>query len=136
MAKVPVTSGGLTEDQAIAAGTMLREGWDILRSLQFNKKASVLRYTEANDGKPELGIPPTRTLVTGLSNLDVYWSRVSTREVIASRGLIELTDVMFIFYAEARSTDEILFDGKTYKVVSIKFWNPDIGRTGVIARAV
>lgn len=136
MAKIPVTDGGLTEDQAIQAGTILREGWDILRSLQFNKKASILRYEIVDEGKPHLGIEPTRQLVSGLSDLDVYVSRVSTREVIAGRGKIELTDMKFIFYVEVKDTDEIQYDGKTYKVIQVQYYDPDIGRSIVIARAI
>jgi len=136
MAKIPVTSGGLSEDDAVNAGTLLRNGWDILRSLQFNKKASVLRYTIVSEGKPHLGVEPGRQLVADLSNLDVYVSRVSTREVLASNGKIELTDMMFIFYQEVKDTDEILYDGKTYRVVQVKFYDPDIGRTMLIARLV
>jgi hypothetical protein len=136
MAKIPVTAGGLTEEEAIEAGTLLREGWDILRSLQFNKKASVLRYTVTQEGKPHLGIEDQKTLVPGLADLDVYASRVSTKEVLASNGKVELTDTMFIFYAEVKETDEILYEGKTYKVVQLKYYDPDIGRSMVIGRVI
>ena len=135
MAKTPLTSAGLSEDQAIEAGRLLREGWDILRSLQFNKKASVLRYTTTAEGRPDLGVPPTEVLVAGLADLDVYVSRVSTREVMASRGKIELTDMMFIFYVEVKETDKISYQEKTYEIIQLKYWDPDIGRTAVIARA-
>ena len=47
MAKVPETNAGLPEEAAIQAGEMLRQGWDVLRSLQFNPKASILRYTKS-----------------------------------------------------------------------------------------
>jgi hypothetical protein len=134
--KIPSTGAGLTEDQAIEAGTLLRQGWDILRSLQFNKKASILRYTVVSEGKPHLGIEPTRELVAGLADLDVYVSRVSTGEVMASGGKIELSDMMFIFYAEVKDTDEIEYLGKKYKVIQVKYWDPDIGRSMVIARAI
>jgi len=135
MAKIPSTSAGLTEDQAIEAGRILREGWDVLRSLQFNKTASILRYEVTQEGRPDLGIEPTAELVSGLADLDVYVSRVSTREVIASRGKLELTDMMFIFYAEVKETDEILYQGKTHGVIQLKYWDPDIGRSAVTARA-
>lgn len=136
MGKIPETDDGLSEEQAIEAGTLLRRGWDVLRSLQFFKRASVLRYVVTNEGKPHLGIEPTTELVPGLAELDVYVSRVSTREVMASRGKIELTDMMFIFYEEVKDTDEILYQGKTYKVIQIRYSDVDIGRSTVIARAV
>jgi len=136
MGKIPETDSGLSEEQAIQAGTILREGLDILRSLQFNKKASILRYEVVDEGKPHLGIEPTRRLVSGLSDLDVYVTRVSTREVLAGRGRIELTDMKFIFYEEVKDTDEIVYNGKTYKVIQVEYYDPDIGRSIVIARAV
>lgn len=135
VAKIPVTSDGLTESGAIDAGTLLRKGWDVLRSIQFNKKASILRYTESG-GKPHLGIAPTKTLVSGLSILDVYVSRVSTREVLASKGKVELTDMMFIFYCEVKETDLIEYSGKKFNVVQISYYDPDIGRSMVIGRMV
>jgi hypothetical protein len=136
MGRIPETDAGLSEEQAIQAGTILREGLDILRSLQFNKKASILRYEIVDEGKPHLGIEPTRQLVSGLNDLDVYVSRVSTREVLAGRGRIELTDMKFIFYEEVKDTDEIVYNGKTYKVIQVEYYDPDIGRSIVIARAV
>lgn len=136
MAKIETTASGLTEEQAINVGGMLRRGWDVLRSLQFNKTASVLRYTVTQEGRPDLGIEPTTELAPGLADLDVYVSRVSTREVIASRGKIELTDMMFIFYVEVKDTDEILYQEKNYKVVQVRYWDPDIGRCQVIGRAL
>jgi hypothetical protein len=136
MGKIPITGVGLTEAEAIEAGTLLREGWDILRSLQFNKKASILRYTVTQEGKPHLGIDDQKELVPGLADLDVYVSRVSTREVLASNGKVELTDTLFIFYEEVKETDEILYDGKTYKVVQLKYYDPDIGRSMVIGRVI
>jgi hypothetical protein len=63
-------------------------------------------------------------------------SRVSTREVLASNGKVELTDTLFIFYEEVKETDEILYDGKTYKVVQLKYYDPDIGRSMVIGRVI
>ena len=135
MSKIPSTTAGMADEQATEAGRLLREGWDLLRSLQFNKKASVLRYTVMQEGRPDLGIKDQTTLVPGLADLDVYVSRVSNREVAASRGKIELTDQMFIFYAEVKDTDEILYQGKTYRVIQVKYWDPDIGRSAVIARA-
>lgn len=136
MGKVPETNDGLSEEQAIEVGTLLRRGWDVLRSLQFYKKASILRYVVIDEGKPHLGIEPKTELVPGLEDLDVYVSRVSTREVMASRGKIELTDMMFIFYEEVKDTDEILYQGKTYKVIQVRYSDTDIGRSTVIARAV
>ena len=136
MGKIPTTSDGLTEVQATEAGTMLRKGWDVLRSLQFGKKADILRYVVTQEGRPDLGIEPTAELVPGLADLDVYVSRVSTREVIASRGKLELTDMMFVFYTEVKSTDEILYQGKTHKVIQVPFCDADIGRCHVIGRAV
>ena len=136
MGKIGETSGGLAEEQAINAGEALRRGWDVLRSLQFNKKASVLRYTVTQEGRPDLGIEPTKELMPGLADLDVYVSRVSTREVMASKGKLELTDMMFVFYAEVKETDEISYQGKIYRVIQLKYWDPDIGRSAVIARAV
>jgi len=136
MSKIPETDAGLSEEQAVQVGTILREGLDILRSLQFNKKASILRYEIVDEGKPHLGIEPTKELVSGLDDLDVYVSRVSTREILAGRGRIELTDLKFIFYEEVRDTDEIVYNGKTYKVVQVEYYDPDIGRSIVIARAV
>ena len=136
MGKIPTTSGGLTEEQATEVGTLLRKGWDVLRSLQFNKKASVLRYTVTSEGRPDVGIEPTTELVPGLADLDVYVSLVSAREVIASRGKIELTDMKFIFYEEVKETDEIMYQGKTYRVIQVPYWDVDIGRAMVIGRAV
>lgn len=133
--RIPITSAGLTREQTIQAGTALRQGWDVLRSLQFNKTASILRYTETG-GKEHLGIPPEKILVSGLADLDMYVSRVSEREVIASKGVIELFDFLFIFYEKVLETDEILYDGKVYRVIQLKFYDPDIGRSNVIGRAI
>lgn len=133
--RIPITSAGLTRDQAIQAGTALREGWDVLRSLQFNPKASILRYTEEG-GKEHLGIAPEKTLVPNLENLDVYISRVSEREVIASKGVIELSDFLFILYEKVLETDEILYDGKSFRVIQLKFYDPNIGRSQVVGRAI
>jgi len=75
-------------------------------------------------------------LIEGLSNLNVYVSRVSTREVLASREQLELTDMIFIFYEEVRDTDKILYQDKVYKVIQIRYWDPDIGRSHVVGRSV
>jgi hypothetical protein len=136
MGKIGETSGGLTEEQATQVGEALRKGWDILRSLQFNKKASILRYVVTQEGRPDLGVEDQTQLVSGLADLDVYVSRVTTREVMASKGKIELTDMMFIFYAEVKETDEIRYQGKMHKVIQLKYWDPDTGRCMVIGRAV
>jgi hypothetical protein len=134
--KIGETNSGLTEEQATQAGEALRRGWDILRSLQFNKKASILRYVVTQEGRPDLGVEDQTQLVSGLADVDVYVSRVTTREVMASKGKIELTDMMFIFYAEVKETDEIQYQGKTHKVIQLKYWDPDTGRCMVIGRAV
>lgn len=136
MAKIPVTDGGLTEAQAIEAGTLLRQGWDILRSLQFNKKASILRYTEVTSAVPQLGIPAEVELVDDLNDLDVYVSRLSTREVEASNGKLELTDKLFVFYQEVRSTDRILYGGREYEVIQIKHYDADTGQSQVVGRMI
>jgi hypothetical protein len=133
MSKVPETDGGLTEEEAIQAGEMLRQGWDVLRSLEFNPKASILRYTKT-EGRPDLGIPPTETLIEGFADLDVYVSDVNMREVFASRGLIEITDKLFVFYTEVKETDQILYRGKTYNVVQIRLFDPGSGRCHAIGR--
>ncbi len=114
---------------------MLRRGWDILRSLQSNKKASVLRYSVLTEAKPHLGIDAVTELVSGLDDLDVLVANVSTREVMASRGKIELTDMLFVFYQDVKETDKILYDGKTYEVIQLKFSDATIPKTIVIARA-
>ena len=134
MVKVPETNAGLTEDEAIQAGEMLRQGWDVLRSLQFNPKASILRYTK-DGGRPDLGIPPTETLVPGLEDLDVLVNPVSIREVMVSRGILELSDRLFIFYVEVKETDQILYDGKTYGVIQIRAFDVESGRCHAIGRA-
>ena len=133
MSKVPETDGGLTEEEAIQAGEILRQGWDVLRSLEFNPKASILRYTKT-EGRPDLGIPATETLIEGFADLDVYVSDVSMREVFASRGLIEITDKLFVFYTEVKETDQILYRGKTYNVVQIRAFDPGSGRCHAIGR--
>ncbi len=136
MSDVPVTSAGLTEEQAIQAGTMLRQAWDVLRSLQGNKTASVLRYTVTQTGKPHLGIEEQKALVPGLADLDVFVSRLSTREVLASNGVLELTDLLFIFYQEVKATDKVLHGGVTYEVVQIRAWEVYTGQCQIIGRAV
>ena len=134
MSKVPETNAGLSEAEAIHASELLRQGWDVLRSMQFNPKASILRYTK-DEGRPDLGIPPTETLVPGLEDLDVLMRPVSMREVMVSRGLIELSDRLFIFYVEVKETDKILFEGRTYNVVQIREYEPESGRCHAIGRA-
>ena len=134
MAKVPETNAGLPEEAAIQAGEMLRQGWDVLRSLQFNPKASILRYTKTG-GDPSLGIAPTETLVEGLAELDVYVSQISIREVMVSRGVLALSDQLFIFYTEVRETDQILYDSRTYDVIQIKAYDAESGRCHAVGRA-
>jgi len=136
VSEIPLTSGGLSKEQAVEVGRVLREGWDLLRSLQFNKKASILRYESVDEREPYFGIASTGKLIEGLSNLNVYVSRVSTREVLASREQLELTDMIFIFYEEVRDTDKILYQDKVYKVIQIRYWDPDIGRSHVVGRSV
>lgn len=136
MAKIPVTDSGLTEEQAIQAGTLLRSAWDILRSLQFNKTANILRYVEIVPAKPHLGIEAETAPVPGLSDRDVYVSRLSTREVEASNGKFELTDKLFVFYTEVKITDKILYDGREYEVVGIRHWDANTGQCQVVARMI
>lgn len=136
MAKIPVTDSGLTEEQAVQAGTLLRSAWDVLRSLQFNKTASILRYTETVPAKPQLGIDAERELVSDLSDLDVYISRLSTREVQASNGRFELTDTLFIFYTEIGVTDKVFYEGREYDVVAIRHYDADTAQCQIVARMV
>jgi hypothetical protein len=136
MSKVPETDSGLTEEMAIQSATLLRQGWDVLRSLQFNKTASILRYEVTKEGRPDLGIEDTAEQVSDLADLPVLISRLSTWEVIASGGVLELTDMIFDFYEEVKATDKILYDEKTYEVIRIKFWDADVGRCIVIGRAI
>ncbi len=55
-----------------------REGWDVLRSIQGNQQVDVLRYVQTG-GNPVRGIPPTNTLVEGLSDLGVLVGDVTDR---------------------------------------------------------
>lgn len=136
MTDIPVTNAGLTKAQAIQAGTMLRKAWDVLRSLQGNKTASILRYTETVAAKPHLGIEAEKALVDGLGDLDVFVSRLSTKEVLASNGVLELTDLLFVFYEESKATDKILYGEVTYEVIQIRAWEPYTNQCQVIGRAI
>ena len=117
MGKIPTTSHGITEEQATEVGTLLRKGWDVLRSLQFNKKADILRYTVTQEGRPDLGIEPTTELVPGLADLDVYVSRVSTREVMASKKGSDIQSVSG--YGESvtfgTSSDSLMREAQDFK---------------------
>jgi len=137
MSKVCITQGGLSEAQSKKAWSYLRKAWDIQRSLQFNKTASILRMVITQAGRPDAGILPTSTPAPGLSDLPVLWMRVSSREVQASNGKLQLTDSKFVFWdVEVLMTDNILYLGKTYRVVDQPFWDPDIGRCDVVGRAL
>ena len=140
MSKIPTTDGGFPEDIAVQVGTYLHQAWDGLRSLQFNKKASILRYTVTDEGKPQVGIAPTQELVADLDDLDCFVNYVSVKEVTASYGKLELSDLRFVFSnVEVKITDKILYPsvtGKQYRVVQTPHWDPDLGLCEVIGRAV
>lgn len=95
--------------------------------------ASILRYVESG-GKPQAGIPPTKDLVTGFADLNCFVQRMSSREVMASKELYELTDLKFVFYTRLYETDEILCEGKTYKIIQIQYYDPAKGKSVVVAR--
>ena len=126
----------LSEEFATQAVEMLEGAWDSLRALQGNKTASILRYLITGEGKPHLGIGPTKTLVPDLSDLDVYVNQVSVREVIASNGKIELTDLLFVFWNEIKMTDKIEYLSKVYRVIQVRYYDPDIGQCQIVARAI
>jgi len=138
MVLVPETDAGFSQAEAVELAKTEREGWDMLRSKQFNPTASILRYTVTEEAKPEIGKGPVRELVSGLSDLPVLKTNLSWREVSASRGLFELRDKRFIFYLSGPvvMTDHISFGGKEYKVIEIEHWSDETGRCQVIAREV
>ena len=142
MSRIPETTEGLSETDAVQAGTILRQGWDVLRSLQFNKTASIVRYVVTDPEieqarKASLGVEPARTLVSGLADLPVFVSPVSIREVGASYGALELSDVRFVFWDhEVKMTDMVRYDGKDYKVIQVVNWDVDVGICQIIGRAV
>jgi hypothetical protein len=141
MSKIPGTNAGLSDGAAIEAGTILRQGWDILRSLQFNKTASILRYTVTDtqieqDRKASLGIGAAKTLATGLADLDVYVTPVSEKIVMASGGKILLGDFLFVFWVEVKETDKLSYAGRSYEVVQIRAYDPDVGQCQIIGRVI
>jgi hypothetical protein len=136
MLKIPVTNEGLSEDVAIQFWTLIRKNWDILRSLQGNKKAGILRYVVTDPGKPQIGIPPTTELVDGLADLDVYVTQVSVRQVQSSHGKYDLSDLLFVFWHEVLMTDQILYLDKAYSVIKIQHYDPDVGEAQVVARMI
>ena len=97
MSEIDITNAGLSSTVVKSARTTLRRGWDVLRSMQFNKKASIIRYTETDSGHPDVGIPPSKEQVTGLSNLDVLVGSVSLKEVNASNGVLQQGDKKMVF---------------------------------------
>lgn len=137
-----MTNSFLTDEQTAQYGSMLQDAWNVLRSLQGNKTASILRYTVTDSDidrakKESLGIEPSRALVSGLSDLDVYFGYVSVREVSASQGKLQLSDVRFVFWGyEVKMTDLIRYDSKDYKVVQIVNWDPYMGSCQAIARGM
>jgi len=138
MVLVPETDAGFTEQEAIELATMEREGWDMLRSKQFNPTASILRYTVTVEATPEIGKEATRELVSGLADLKVLQTNLSWREVSASRGVFELRDKRFIFYLTepVLMTDHIAYGGKEYRVIEIEHWSEKTGRCQVITREI
>lgn len=120
----------------ISITALLRQTWENLRQITFNKTCSVLRYEITDEGKPHLGIPPTKELVANLDAVPVYCAQVDIKEVIAGHGKIELSDWAFVFYTEIKATDQILFNGVTYEVIQMRGYDPDIGIYSVIGRAV
>lgn len=114
--------------------TALRH-YEIAITSQEFKTGSVLRYIEIG-GKPQAGILPIKQLVPDLANQSCYAQGVSTKEVLASHGLFELTDVRFVFYTKLYETDEISFDGKTYRIIQLQYYDSNIGKCVVVARAV
>lgn len=115
---------------------MLQKGWGMLGRLGSIKKVSILRYTNIDDGQPHLGIEPAAEQVSGLANIDAYVTPISVREVIASKGKLELTDMLFIFLGqEILETDEISYSGKTFDVIQFQFFDPSSGFYGAIGRA-
>ena len=141
MSRIPETNAGFSETEAIEIGTMLRQGWDMLRSTQFNKKASILRYTVTDtqieqDRKASLGIEATKVLTAGLVDLDVFVTPVSEKIVNASGGKILLTDTLFVFWAEVKETDKISYAGRAYEVVQIRAYDPDVGQCQIIGRVI
>lgn len=116
---------------------MLQKGWGVLGKLGAIKKVSVLRYINLDDGQPHLGIEPLTEQVSGLTDIDAYVTPVSVREVIASQGKIELTDMLFIFLGqEILETDEIFYSSKTYDIVQFRFFDPSSNLYGAVGRAV
>lgn len=142
MGNIPITSDGFSSQVATDLGTYLRRAWDMLRSIQFNKKASILRYVRTDEGKPEIGIAPTEVLVDGLSNLNVFTSNVSINIVKAGGGKVQLGDRLFIFWIPVFSTDKIFYkdepsqDARIYEIISIPYFDPDFPIYQVIGRAV
>lgn len=136
MVLVPETDAGFSQAEAIELATMEREGWDMLRSKQFNPTANILRYTITTPAKPEIGKGPERELVSGLADLSVLQTNINWRVVQASHGLFELGDRRFIFYLSSRilATDLISFQDKKYKVISVETWSENTGRCQVICR--
>lgn len=77
---VPVTSAEFGLADLTEIFTYLREAWDMLRSLQFEQKADILRYTETDPGNEALHIAPTKEPVADLDDLDVLVYDVDQEE--------------------------------------------------------
>ena len=130
---IPHTTAEFTTVELIDIFTMVREGWDQLRSLQFLQHADILRYTTGAVGTPYKHIKPTETIVAGLTNLEVLVQDITKQESEKLGFRLEETaegNKVFMFYglftlglsAGILLTDRIRWPqttGQIYKILRV-----------------
>lgn len=129
---VPHTTAEFTNAELIDIFTMVREGWDMLRSLQFLQTADILRYTTSAAGNPYKHVKPTEALVAGLTGLEVLVQDITYQETERLGFRLEETggdSKVFMFYGlftlgfdEILLTDRIKWPATTgyiYKILRV-----------------
>jgi len=125
-------------DDEIAVENWLheKEAWQRDRAVQGNKAASVMRYTEVG-GDEVAEIPPTRTLVSGLADLEVFVDTELKRyERKFGTSKVAQADRVFVFYnvtGDVVVTDEVEYESDRYQVVGLDV-EADSGRVEVLAK--
>jgi len=93
---IPITNAEFDASEQVEIFTAIREGWDMLRSLQFDQVADILRYTVTTPGDPATHLKPVTALVPGLTGWPALVQDVDKR--LAEKLGFALEEDMKTFY--------------------------------------
>ncbi|MBW1971251.1 MAG: hypothetical protein DRP55_00035 [Spirochaetes bacterium] len=125
-----------SEQTVFKINRIIKKGFNLLRRLNGNQKASILRYIEISPGIPEIGKPPEKEMVYGLNDLKVLVFPVIEHDIKVGRERIKEAELIMEFYIPILLDDIILYKGENFMVSEIIFKDDVTGRSVIRVKKV